>query len=110
MSAVAVRMAYIRVVGMQVDVDGTNRLGRAFTEDEEEEYIQMARRPNLYNEFCRSIAPGIYGAEDIKKAIACLLMGGSRKVLPDGIRLRGDVNVLLLGDPGNHYQLLPDYI
>ncbi len=37
---------------------------------------------------------------DIKKAIACLLFGGSRKILPDGMRLRGDVNVLLLGDPG----------
>jgi DNA replication licensing factor MCM5 len=37
---------------------------------------------------------------DIKKAISCLLFGGSRKVLPDGMRLRGDINVLLLGDPG----------
>jgi DNA replication licensing factor MCM5 len=37
---------------------------------------------------------------DIKKAIACLLMGGSKKMLPDGMRLRGDINVLLLGDPG----------
>ena len=37
---------------------------------------------------------------DIKKAIACLLFGGSKKVLPDGMRLRGDINVLLLGDPG----------
>ena len=36
---------------------------------------------------------------DIKKAITCLLMGGSRKRLPDGMRLRGDINVLLLGDP-----------
>lgn len=36
---------------------------------------------------------------DIKKAIACLLVGGSRRVLPDGMRLRGDINVLLLGDP-----------
>jgi DNA replication licensing factor MCM5 len=38
--------------------------------------------------------------EDIKKAIACLLLGGSKKVLLDGMKLRGDVNVLLLGDPG----------
>lgn len=37
---------------------------------------------------------------DIKKAITCLLMGGSKKILPDGMRLRGDINVLLLGDPG----------
>ena len=37
---------------------------------------------------------------DIKRAIACLLFGGSKKILPDGMRLRGDINVLLLGDPG----------
>jgi DNA replication licensing factor MCM5 len=41
-----------------------------------------------------------YISPDIKKAISCLLFGGSKKVLPDGMRLRGDINVLLLGDPG----------
>jgi len=41
-----------------------------------------------------------YVSSDIKKAISCLLFGGSKKVLPDGMRLRGDINVLLLGDPG----------
>lgn len=42
----------------------------------------------------------LMAALDIKKAVLCLLMGGSKKVLPDGMRLRGDINVLLLGDPG----------
>lgn len=37
---------------------------------------------------------------DIKKAIACLLFGGSRKKMPDGLCRRGDINVLMLGDPG----------
>ncbi len=37
---------------------------------------------------------------DVKKSIACLLFGGSRKQLPDGLNRRGDINVLLLGDPG----------
>lgn len=41
-----------------------------------------------------------HSSVDIKKAITCLLFGGSKKVLPDGMRLRGDINVLLLGDPG----------
>jgi DNA replication licensing factor MCM5 len=48
-----------------------------------------------------SIAPSISGdyTDDIKKAILCLLLAGSRKLLPDGMKLRGDINVLLLGDP-----------
>ncbi|KAJ3089561.1 minichromosome maintenance protein 5 [Quaeritorhiza haematococci] len=101
--APAIKSAYIRVVGMQVDVDGASRnsgVGRTFTEEEEETFIKMSQRPNLYEEFSKSIAPSIYGSADIKKAVACLLFGGSTKILPDGMRLRGDINVLLLGDPG----------
>ncbi|ORY33527.1 MCM-domain-containing protein [Rhizoclosmatium globosum] len=88
-SDVAIRSSYLRVVGMQSDADGG-----------QQEYLAISRRPNLYEEFSNSIAPQIYGSADIKKAIACLLMGGSKKILPDGMKLRGDVNVLLLGDPG----------
>ncbi|KAI8927661.1 MCM2/3/5 family-domain-containing protein [Entophlyctis helioformis] len=99
-SAIALRSPYLQVIGLQVDPDGSNNNDRSFTPQEEEEFLAMSRRPNLYAEFTASIAPQIYGSEDIKMAIACLLFGGSRKFLPDGMRLRGDVNVLLLGDPG----------
>ena len=44
-------------------------------------------------------APEIYGMEDVKEAIACQLFAGVRKHLPDGMTIRGDINVLLLGDP-----------
>ncbi|KAJ3145719.1 minichromosome maintenance protein 5 [Geranomyces variabilis] len=98
--AVAVRSPYLRVVGMQVDVDGNGRGTRTFTEEEEDEFLHLSRKEGLYEEFSSSIAPSIYGHADIKKAIACLLFGGSKKILPDGMRLRGDINVLLLGDPG----------
>jgi DNA replication licensing factor MCM5 len=59
----------------------------------------MASDPEIYDKIARNIAPAIYGHEDIKKAIACLIFGGSKKVLPDKMRLRGDINVLLIGDP-----------
>ena len=61
--------------------------------------MNMSRDPNVYDKISRSIASAIYGHEDIKKAVACLLFGGSPKKLPDGMKLRGDINVLLLGDP-----------
>ena len=44
--------------------------------------------------------PHLINVSDIKKAIACLLFGGSRKRLPDGLTRRGDINLLMLGDPG----------
>ncbi|WPK24979.1 hypothetical protein PUMCH_002278 [Australozyma saopauloensis] len=98
-SSVAIRNPYLKVLGIQTDID-TAAMGLTFTEEEEEEFLRLSRMPNLYEVFSRSIAPSIYGYDDMKKAVTCLLMGGSKKILPDGMRLRGDINVLLLGDPG----------
>lgn len=98
--AVAIRTPYLRAVGISTDLDHTAKGSYLFTEEEEQEFLQLSRRPDLYDALARSIAPSIYGNLDIKKSIVCLLMGGSKKILPDGMKLRGDINVLLLGDPG----------
>lgn len=71
----------------------------SISQEDEERIIQMSRMPDIYEKISSSIASAIYGHEDIKKAVACLLFGGSPKKLPDGMKLRGDINVLLLGDP-----------
>mmetsp|Transcript_12370 Transcript_12370/g.18763 ORF Transcript_12370/g.18763 Transcript_12370/m.18763 type:complete len:729 (-) Transcript_12370:32-2218(-) len=101
LKSTSVRTPYLRVVGIQVDTAGGGRSTSSFSPQEEEEMQQLARDPDIYGKLERSIAPQISGdyTKDIKKAIACLLMSGSRKVLADGVRLRGDVNVLLMGDP-----------
>ncbi|OHE96397.1 MCM2/3/5 family protein [Colletotrichum orchidophilum] len=98
--AVAIRTPYLRAVGIQTDMDQTARGQALFSDEEEQEFLEMSRRPDLYNIMADCIAPSIYGNVDIKKAILCLLLGGSKKILPDGMKLRGDINVLLLGDPG----------
>lgn len=51
-------------------------------------------------QIAKSIAPSIYGHEDIKTAIALAMFGGQEKNVEGKHRLRGDINVLLLGDPG----------
>lgn len=99
-AAVAIRNPYLRAVGITTDLDHTAKGSAIFSEEEEQEFLEISRRPDLYDALARSIAPSIYGNVDIKKAIVCLLMGGSKKILPDGMKLRGDINVLLLGDPG----------
>ncbi|XP_071816407.1 DNA replication licensing factor mcm5-like [Apostichopus japonicus] len=99
--AVGIRNPYIRVIGIEVDTEGQGRSTFApVTPQEEEEFRRVAADPNVYETIAKSIAPSIYGSIDIKKAIACLLLGGSRKRLPDGLVRRGDINLLLLGDPG----------
>ncbi|GKU04434.1 minichromosome maintenance protein 5 [Fusarium langsethiae] len=98
--AVAIRTPYLRAVGIQSDIDQAAKGNATFSEEEEQEFLELSRRPDIYNVMADCIAPSIYGNRDIKKSILCLLLGGSKKILPDGMRLRGDINVLLLGDPG----------
>lgn len=91
----------MRVVGIQIDHDGVVRSGcGVISATEEDLFRRMAASPNIYERLSKSISPSIFGAVDIKKAITCLLFGGSRKRLPDGLTRRGDINILLLGDPG----------
>ncbi|XP_024528637.1 DNA replication licensing factor MCM5 [Selaginella moellendorffii] len=97
--AVAIRQPYLRVVGMDHAAEGNSRGAPSFTADEENEFKEFSRKPDSYQLVCNLLAPSIFGHDDIKKAVACLMFGGSRKSLPDGVRLRGDINVLLLGDP-----------
>eukprot|EP01132_Coremiostelium_polycephalum_P003714 gene3714-4627_t len=95
----SIRTPYLRVLGITSDASG-GRDSFTYTPKEEEEFRKLARRPDLYRLISSNIAPAIYGHEDIKKAISCQMFGGSSKRLPDRMKLRGDINLLLLGDPG----------
>ena len=105
----AAKSVYLRVVGLVKENHGssTNNGGplspsmTSFSPAEEEAFRALSQHPNIYGILTRSMAPNISGSYtvDIKRALVCQLMGGVSKRLPDGVRLRGDINVLLLGDP-----------
>jgi len=68
---------------------------------EDEKIIKdMAADPDIFGKITRSIAPSIYGYNDVKEALALQLVSGFSKRLPDGARIRGDIHILLVGDPG----------
>ncbi|KAF8897032.1 MCM2/3/5 family-domain-containing protein [Gymnopilus junonius] len=70
------------------------------TEEDEKEMRNLAKDERIRKRIIKSIAPSIYGHEDIKTAIALSLFGGVPKDIDHKLRIRGDINVLLLGDPG----------
>ena len=64
---------------METGGGGRTAVKTPFTPAEEEEFRRLAATPDVYETIASSIAPSIFGSVDIKKAIACLLFGGSRK-------------------------------
>lgn len=65
---------------------------------------------NMYEYLARSLAPEIFGHVDVKKALLLLLIGGVTKEMGDGLHIRGDINVCLMGDPGVAKSQLMKYI
>jgi len=62
--------------------------------------VAAAEDEDIYSKMARSLAPEIWGMEDVKKALLLQLVGGVTSKQEDGMRIRGDINILLLGDPG----------
>ena len=70
------------------------------SEEEREEIMEMSKDPQIYNRLIKSLAPSIYGYEKVKEALMLQLVGGLKKERADGVTTRGDMHVLLIGDPG----------
>ncbi len=70
------------------------------TKEEEEKILELAKRKDIYDLFIRALAPTVYGYEAVKEALVYQMVGGTRKEFTGGAVTRGDIHVLLVGDPG----------
>jgi replicative DNA helicase Mcm len=70
------------------------------SEEDEQEIVELAADPDVYNKIINSTAPSIQGYREVKEAIALQLFGGCVKELEDKTRIRGDIHILIVGDPG----------
>lgn len=84
--------------------------GFRLTEEDEREIRQLSRDPQIVDKIIASIAPSIYGHTDIKTAVALSLFGGVSKVAQGRLNIRGDINILLLGDPGTAKSQILKYV
>lgn len=72
------------------------------TEEEEEEILDIARQPKVFDILVESFAPSVYGHDMIKRALVLQMLGGVMKKRGEGgVQSRGDIHVLLVGDPGS---------
>lgn len=84
--------------------------GFHLTEEDERRIRALSRDPEIVDKIVRSIAPSIYGHQDVKTAVALSLFGGVRKEAQGKMSIRGDINVLLLGDPGTAKSQILKYV
>jgi replicative DNA helicase Mcm len=76
------------------------------TTEDEKKILELAKDPEIYDKLIASIAPALYGMDDIKQAIVLQLFGGESHIQKDKSRVRGDLHILLVGDPSTAKSVL----
>ena len=99
---------YIYVINYSKDVKEIGDV--EIRPEDEKEILRLSRLDDIVDQFVQSIAPTIYGMEMIKKALVLQMFGGLRKTMKDGTNMRGDIHILLLGDPGTAKSQLLRYM
>jgi replicative DNA helicase Mcm len=108
------RVGKLRAFILHLDASSIEVLGKEPetvlpSPEEEEKILELAKDPWIHRKIITSIAPSIYGYDHVKESIMYLLFGGVPKALPD-ITIRGELNVLLIGDPGTAKSQLLQYV
>jgi len=86
--------------GVSVEIEDEQFEDMEIDEADKVEIVELSNHPDIYDEMVASVAPSIYGYDQEKLAMILQLFSGVTKHLPDGSRIRGDLHMLLIGDPG----------
>lgn len=85
--------------GEEADDETFDSVLRSYTREERNEISTMKGHSRLYQRMVSSIAPSVYGHDEVKRGVLLMLFGGVHKETKEGISLRGDINVCVVGDP-----------
>ncbi len=80
------------------------------TQEDEKIIIDLSKQPEIIEKLAHSIAPTIYGMEMVKTSLVLQMFGGIRKTMKDGTTMRGDIHILMVGDPGTAKSQLLKYM
>src|SRR6056297_653925 len=86
--------------GISVTIEDEQFEDMDITDEDKKEIIELSQEENIYEQMVGSMAPAIYGYDEEKLAMILQLFSGVTKHLPDESRIRGDLHMLLIGDPG----------
>lgn len=81
-----------------------------YYQDKVKKLKELSKLPDIYDRLTRSLAPNIWELDDVKRGLLCQLFGGNAVNLPSGASFRGDINILLVGDPGTSKSQLLQYM
>ncbi len=96
--------------GVSISIEDEEFEDMNITEEDKREIIELSNREDIYEAMVGSIAPAIYGYDEEKLAMILQLFSGVTKHLPDGSRIRGDLHMLLIGDPGTGKSQMISYV
>ncbi|MGZ0747379.1 LAGLIDADG family homing endonuclease [Haloparvum sp. AD34] len=96
--------------GVSISIEDEQFEDMDIRQEDVERIVELSNDPEIYDMMVDSIAPAIYGYEEEKLAMTLQLFSGVTKHLPDGSRIRGDLHMLLIGDPGTGKSQMISYV
>ncbi|UCH90305.1 MAG: minichromosome maintenance protein MCM [Thermoplasmata archaeon] len=100
----------IHLDGISIELEQKEFEEVEITEEDLEQILEFSRDPNIYSKMRDSIAPSIYGLSTEKESLLLQLFGGIEKKMPDETKIRGDIHILFVGDPGTAKSQLLEYM
>ena len=106
---IANNVMFLTEAGLTMGISETEKI-KDFSKSELDRILQMKNDQNIYLNLSKAISPSVFGHDEVKKGLLLMLFGGVNKETQEGIKLRGDINICLVGDPSTAKSQLLQYV
>ena len=106
---IANNVMFLTEAGISMSLSENEKI-KDFTNSELDKILQMKGDQNIYHNLSKAICPSVFGHDEVKKGLLLMLFGGVNKETQEGIKLRGDINICLVGDPSTAKSQFLKYI